>query len=59
MSEAAGAHTTNINSAFRLESVGRTLPGMKTMLFEQDVKKNGEVLILTITIHFMSVHTPI
>lgn len=43
MSEAAGAHTVNINSGFRLESVGRTLPGMKTMLYEQDAKKNGEV----------------
>jgi len=43
MSEAAGAHTLNTNEFFRIDSVGKTLPGMETLLFQQDANKQGEV----------------
>ncbi|KAF4521073.1 hypothetical protein B566_EDAN012372 [Ephemera danica] len=43
MSESSGAHTVNIVPNFQLNSVGRTLPGAKTMLYDQDDKKQGEV----------------
>jgi len=43
MSEAAGAHTLNTNEFFKIDSVGKTMPGMQTMLFEQDANKQGEV----------------
>ncbi|XP_059490029.1 long-chain-fatty-acid--CoA ligase ACSBG2 [Neocloeon triangulifer] len=43
MSEAAGAHTLNTNEFFKIDSVGKTLPGMQTLLFEQDASKQGEI----------------
>jgi hypothetical protein len=43
MSEAAGAHTLNTNEFFKIDSVGKTMPGMQTLLFEQDANKQGEV----------------
>jgi long-subunit acyl-CoA synthetase (AMP-forming) len=43
MSEAAGAHTLNTSEFFKIGSVGKTMPGMQTLLFEQDASKQGEV----------------
>jgi long-subunit acyl-CoA synthetase (AMP-forming) len=55
MSEAAGAHTLNTNEFFKIDSVGKTMPGMQTMLFEQDANKQGEVNNWTqIIIFYMS-----
>jgi long-subunit acyl-CoA synthetase (AMP-forming) len=45
MSESSGGHTMNIISAFQLNCVGRTLPGMQTMLYDKDEKGNGEVMM--------------
>lgn len=43
MSECAGAHSLTTNSAFRLGSVGRTLPGFATKLDNIDKDGEGEI----------------
>lgn len=43
MSEASGAHTTNTNAAFRIDGIGRTIPGTRTKIDNPDEEGNGEV----------------
>ncbi|KAJ8669778.1 hypothetical protein QAD02_001037 [Eretmocerus hayati] len=43
MSECAGAHSLCTNNAFRLGSIGRTLPGFNTKLDAVDAQGEGEI----------------
>lgn len=49
MTECSGAHTVNIPTAFRLESIGRTIPGFKTKIHSPDQDGQGEVRGLKIS----------
>lgn len=43
LTECTGAQTTNLETAFRLDGVGRTIPGVKTKIHAPDEDKQGEV----------------
>ena len=43
MTECTGAQTVNIQTAFRFESAGRTIPGVKTKIHAPNHDKEGEV----------------
>lgn len=43
MSECAGPHTLSLSSNFRLESIGKTLPGLETRIDNPDEHGEGEV----------------
>lgn len=45
MSEAGGAHTMSPDSAFPINSIGKTLGGMKTKIINQNGEKTGEVCL--------------
>ncbi|XP_060536801.1 very long-chain-fatty-acid--CoA ligase bubblegum isoform X3 [Cylas formicarius] len=46
MSEASGAHTIAIESATNLNTIGMTIPGMKTKIFNPDEEGQGELLMM-------------
>lgn len=43
MSEASGGHTIAIETACSLDSVGMTMPGLKTKIYNPDAEGNGEL----------------
>lgn len=45
MSETSGVHTISTDSGFKLESVGRTIPGAKTKISNPDEDRQGEICL--------------
>lgn len=43
MSEASGAHTISVETAFNLNSIGPAVSGVKTKLQDPDANGNGEI----------------
>ncbi|XP_076262277.1 long-chain-fatty-acid--CoA ligase ACSBG2-like isoform X2 [Rhynchophorus ferrugineus] len=43
MSEASGGHTLAVESANNLNSIGMTIPGLKTKIFQPDEQGQGEI----------------
>ena len=43
MSESSGPQTTGIDTAFRLGSAGRSIPGVTTRIDKPDPEGNGEI----------------
>ncbi|KAI5708124.1 hypothetical protein M8J77_016743 [Diaphorina citri] len=45
MSECAGAHTVSAPDDFKLDGVGRTIPGTQTKIVDPDEEGNGEICL--------------